>query len=112
MKRAGKPWIHELAYIIHFSDGKIDIMKGYYDSAHLNTHVADKKWSWLKSIVLVAARLGKASRRSYGNLGRKARDGIRRMDLGVVYFWLVINIAIPTETVYMELTVSDDSKGW
>jgi ketosteroid isomerase-like protein len=43
MKRAGKPWIHELAYIIHFSDGKIDIMKGYYDSAHLNTHVADKK---------------------------------------------------------------------
>lgn len=42
--KAGSPWVHENAYFIHFNnEGKIDIMRGYYDSAHLNKHNAEHK---------------------------------------------------------------------
>lgn len=73
-------------------------MRGYYDSAHLNAHVADEKWSWLKYIVLVAVGLGKASQRSRGKRG-KGRTSV--MDWDCESDWLVTTIATPTHTINM-----------
>jgi len=42
--KKGKPWIHDTAYFIHFtSEGKIDEMRAFYDTAHLNKHHAEAK---------------------------------------------------------------------